>query len=286
MPRRAARDGPVVACLVVLLLASAGGAWAAPLDGLEPAERVITLRQGTRQTFRVLVPRPWADDVRVDWYVDGRPAGRGTDFTLQSSTMTVGPHTIEAEVRERTPSRRRDPARALIGTARWDVTVIGTSGTITGFSGTGEGVERAAGRTGIVMTGTLVVDGPIDLGAVPATVRITRLLHEVGGAGETVAGLPLVLTADRRNSDKVARFTSPAGAVPIATLTLGSKGSGEFTFRLNVTRATSVVAGQCPDPTLTTTFLIHDGVNPPVTVSTQQRWICFGSGHQYLRAPR
>jgi hypothetical protein len=176
----------------------------------------------------------------------------------------------------------------LIDGAQWVVTAVRRIGTgqVTMFSGQGQGAGRGSDRSGLTIAGRFIVERPLDLAAFPATVTITSLFNEAGGIGETVAGLPLILIADRRNNEQVAYFKSAAGVLPIAKLALGSRGRGEFTSRLNVSGATSLRADRCPDTGLTTTFVIQDGVHPDVSVSTQQRWLCFGTGKQYLRSRR
>jgi hypothetical protein len=141
-------------------------------------------------------------------------------------------------------------------------------------------------RAGVAIVGIFTSDGAIDLSASAATVTIESLFNEVGGAGEVVAGLPpLTLFADSRNNANVARFNTPVGTLPIAKVTIGAKGGGRFTLRVDVAKATIEPPSLCPTTDLTTSFTINDGVNPPVVVTTTQPWLCFGTGNRYLKSP-
>jgi hypothetical protein len=131
-----------------------------------------------------------------------------------------------------------------------------------------------------------VAGGPLDLSAPGATVTIRSLFGEGGGAGEAVAGLPVTLLADPRNSARVGLFGTSPGSVPIAAVAIGARGGGRHTLRLEVSGATIAVPRQCPPATrLTTTLVIDDGLNPPTVVTTEQPWRCFGTGSKYMRAP-
>jgi hypothetical protein len=146
-------------------------------------------------------------------------------------------------------------------------------------TGTVHGVGRGSTRAGIAMVGTFRLHRTVDLSAVPATLTITSLLHD--GAAD-VAGLPLILIGDTRNTARTAYFKTAAGPFR-AKATVHDRGRGEFTFRIEMSGATSEPSGQCPHTTLTTAFIIQDGVNAPVAVSAQQPWRCFGR-NQYLRS--
>lgn len=165
--------------------------------------------------------------------------------------------------------------------AMFDSAVVCTvTGVVDGFSGKAQGVGRA--RTGIAIIGTFLLNEQIDLGASPATLTILSLLND---GTRDVVGLPLTLLGDPRNNAKTAYFNTAVGVVPIATVAIGAQGNGKFTFHIKVSQATSVPSDQCPNTTLTTAFEIQGGGNPLVAVSTQQPWLCFGTGNQYLKSP-
>jgi len=152
------------------------------------------------------------------------------------------------------------------------------------FTGKAHGVGLGE-RGGAGITGRFTSGGSIGLGADSATVTITSLFNEAVGAGEVVANLPLTLVADPRNNANVGIFKTPPGSLPIAEITIGALGRGRFNFRLNVSKSTIAVPNECPTTDLTTSFTIDDGVNPPVVVTTEKPWRCFGTGNRYLRTP-
>ena len=152
--------------------------------------------------------------------------------------------------------------------------------TFRNFSGKAISVGRGSG-SGIAMVATFALDRPLDLDAAE-TVTITHLLGD--GVGD-VAGLPLTLHAECCNSSKTAYFRT-AGNSPGARVAIGAKGRGEYTLRIEVSEAATKPSDQCPDATLLTALLIHDGAGSPVSVATQQPWLCFGHGNMYLRSQR
>jgi len=155
------------------------------------------------------------------------------------------------------------------------------AGLVASFTGRAHGVGIGKNTAGVAIVGTFTSTEAIDLSAIPE-VTLTSLFNEVGSVGEAVADLPLTLVADPRNNANVARFKTPVGVLPIAKVTIGAKGGGEFTFRVNVAKATIEPPSQCPATNLSTIFTIG-GVDPPVLVITTQSWLCFGARNQYLK---
>jgi hypothetical protein len=154
---------------------------------------------------------------------------------------------------------------------------------VTSFTGKAHGVGLGKNRAGVAIVGIFAFDGAIDLGAPGATATINSLFDEVGGAGERVSDLPLTLFADPRNNANVAIFKTPVGRLPIAKVTIGALSGGRFTLRVDVAKATILPPSLCPTTNLRTTFTI--GVSPPVTVTTERPWLCFGTGNRYLKSP-
>ena len=111
---------------------------------------------------------------------------------------------------------------------------------------------------------------------------VTSLLND---GNRDAAGLPLTLDAKCCNNATTAYFKTADGAVPIAKVAIHDRGRGEFTFRIEVSKATSIPSDQCPNTTLTTAFEIQGGGDPLVVVSTEQPWLCFGTGNRYLKSP-
>lgn len=98
--------------------------WVSPIDGFEPVDSTITLEGGRSQTFRARTPRPLTHALDVVWRVDGTRRGTGPTFTLSSSGLAAGLHTVEVRITDPTPFVRSDPAQVLSDTARWAVRVI------------------------------------------------------------------------------------------------------------------------------------------------------------------
>lgn len=153
---------------------------------------------------------------------------------------------------------------------------------IPSFTGKAHGIGMGKNTAGVAIVGIFTSTEAIDLSAPGGKVMITSLFNEVGGAGEVVADLPLTLFADPRNNANVATFKTAVGVLPIAKVTIGAKGGGKFTFRVDVAKATIVPPSLCPTTNLHFTI---DGVNPPVAVTTTQPWRCFGAGNKYLKSP-
>jgi hypothetical protein len=128
-------------------------------------------------------------------------------------------------------------------------------------------------------------EGPINLAAAGATVRILAGLNE--SDDELVLDGRLTLAADERNMAKTARFKTGRGETPAAGVTIGSPGRGQFTFLLDMSRATIDVPGACPRPDLATFIEVDDGTNPPLLVAFAQPWQCLkrGGNVEYLRTP-
>jgi hypothetical protein len=158
-------------------------------------------------------------------------------------------------------------------------------------SGTANGVGVAAaggsGRGSLKLSGVFSFDGRLDLGAPGAQVTILNGLYAGESGGELVPGSLLTLAAEGRNTAKTARFKTARGETPQVEVTIGSKGRGQFTLLLDVSRAAIDVPGACPRPALATTIRVDDGTNPPLLVAINEPWECRtrGAKVEYLKAP-
>lgn len=124
-----------------------------PLDSASPSAASLELPRGRTQAFSVTAPAPQTHALEVSWFVDGQPQAGGAAYTLDTASLAVGDHFVEALVRDTTAFVRSDPEQLLSETRRWDVTVTATpTPTPTpsptpsfGFAlVTEEGTERAA----------------------------------------------------------------------------------------------------------------------------------------------
>jgi hypothetical protein len=107
-----------------------------PIDASEPSGSTVTLTQGQNETFGVQVPQPSTHSLEIAWKVDGQTLGTSADFTLISSSLTLGSHAVEVTVSDPTPLVRNDSAGVLEESQIWSVNVItGSTHTLTITSG-------------------------------------------------------------------------------------------------------------------------------------------------------
>jgi hypothetical protein len=164
------------------------------------------------------------------------------------------------------------------------------AGEIRSGTATGVGVAPAADGSGkgrVKISGVFTYSGALDLGAPGATVTIQSALHEAGGAGEMVLDAALPLVADGRNTAKTARFKTAPGGPPSATVTIGSRGRGQYTLAVDISGAVVDLPTACPQPHITTSIEVSDGTNPPFVLGIEQPWQCVERGGriEYLRTP-
>jgi hypothetical protein len=98
--------------------------WVSPLDASDPSSSDITIPRGRSQTFSVTTPSPTTHLLNVGWSVDGQDIGSGREYTLDSSTLTIGQHTVSAAVEDNTDMVRNDPVRVLHEFRSWSMSVI------------------------------------------------------------------------------------------------------------------------------------------------------------------
>jgi len=104
-----------------------------PIDSSMPVAPSLVLQQGSSSVFQVTVPMPMSMPLDVTWYVNGLVSGSGLAFTLDTSALAIGFHTVKAEARDTTAKVRYDPASVLMDSRLWSVEI--TSG-----DGDGDGV--------------------------------------------------------------------------------------------------------------------------------------------------
>jgi len=162
---------------------------------------------------------------------------------------------------------------------------------VTGFNGsaTDLGIQREPGGTGGVeyrIRADFEYDGTIDLRS--STITFLALLNEVdpGGVGELitmrddVGFLPFSIPSTSRSSGNEALYETP-NFRPQFRMTVKQKRGSQYEFRLKLDRGLSrKVPGLCTGhpPGQTTSmlhrFIIDDGVNEPLVISTVQVWDC------------
>lgn len=97
--------------------------WVSPIDASEPSVSTVTITQGQNQTFRVQVPQPSTHSLNIAWKVDSQTMGTSADFTLISSSLTLGSHMVEITVSDPTLLVRNDSAGVLTESRTWNVNV-------------------------------------------------------------------------------------------------------------------------------------------------------------------
>ncbi|MDE2180605.1 MAG: hypothetical protein KGJ40_07140 [candidate division NC10 bacterium] len=119
--------------------------WVSPIDASEPSDSTVTLTQGQNQTFMVQVPQPSTHSLNIAWKVDGQTMGTSAGFTLISSSLTLGSHTVEVTVSDPTPLVRNDSAGVLKESRTWSANVIPGAFTLTvTMRGSGPGTVTSA----------------------------------------------------------------------------------------------------------------------------------------------
>jgi len=134
------------------------------------------------------------------------------------------------------------------------------------------------------MSMRLAFDGPINLGG--SALAIHRLLHEAGGAGELAEGmdgaalLPIVLAPKPGGTWTDASYDTLSRSVPRVRVDIHARGQGLYDLTLRVDRATMPgIPRRCAAngrlaTDLTLNFVLDDGLNPAVAVSSVASWRC------------
>ena len=123
---------------------------------------------------------------------------------------------------------------------------------------------------------------PTDLDLSASTLTITSLLNEQAGNAELVRGLPLVLTAAPGSRRKLALFIDRSRP-NIVSVTIQDAGSDKFIFKIKVNDATIISPQNCSPSRLTTSFRLDASSKPPIIVSTERSWFCFGPSNRFLK---
>jgi len=77
------------------------------------------------QTFAFTHFVPATNNPLIEWQVDGvvQPGANGLSFTLDSTQVSLGPHTITATILDQTDRVRRDPQNVMLERVDWSVQV-------------------------------------------------------------------------------------------------------------------------------------------------------------------
>src|SRR5262252_5048535 len=141
------------------------------------------------------------------------------------------------------------------------------------FSGEAIGVGSGAEKAAVEIVGTFT--SPTDLDLSVATLTIASLLDERAGGGELASRLPLVLTAVPGSRCNLALFKDKSRP-NFASGAILDAGSDKFIFKIRVNDVTINSPQSCSPIQLTTGFRLDASSMPPIVVSTEQSWVCFG----------
>lgn len=95
-----------------------------PIDASAPATSSLTTARSKAQLFSVTPLQPATHTLETLWFVDGvQQQVSGTTFSVNPFTLASGAHTIEAVVRDRTPSVQLDLQNLLLQRRSWTLGV-------------------------------------------------------------------------------------------------------------------------------------------------------------------
>jgi hypothetical protein len=139
--------------------------WVSPIDSATPAVSSVTIQRGRNQTFSITTPRPLTHDLNASWLLDNQVKGSGLEFTLDSTALTAGSHTVKATVEDHTDMVRNDPSKVLTEQRSWNINVKESSGVVMALNAGGAATASTAGVTGETRTG--YADITVNSGSVP-----------------------------------------------------------------------------------------------------------------------
>jgi hypothetical protein len=133
-----------------------------PIDNPQPTATNVTLTVPAVQTFSFTNSVPAANSPLITWKLDGQvqSGATGTSFVLDSANVSIGQHTVEVSVQDRTALVRHDPNNLMRETRTWLVTVADPTAAqlrIAAFFPSQVWVQPGAE---VDLTATLVNDGP------------------------------------------------------------------------------------------------------------------------------
>ncbi|HEV7683082.1 MAG TPA: M64 family metallopeptidase [Pyrinomonadaceae bacterium] len=101
--------------------------YVSPIDSRLPSSDSISLLRGQTQSFSASTPALLTHNLTVSWTLDGQLQALGLSFSLDSSSLSPGNHTVSLSVSDPTPLVRNDPNHLLSAVATWNVNVVAAS---------------------------------------------------------------------------------------------------------------------------------------------------------------
>ena len=132
------------------------------ITSFAPVTATLVIQQPSLQQFSISHIVPASNNPAVTWRVDGNavPGAQSTTFVLDSTQLSLGQHTVDALVLDRTTFVRNDPTQTMLETRTWQVTVTNPAACqlrIPTFWANPMWVTRGSN---IVLSATIANDGP------------------------------------------------------------------------------------------------------------------------------
>ncbi len=188
---------------------------ASPIDGSSPTPGSFTLAKGDTQNFSVTTPQPFTHALDITWKVDGVNSGSGPAFTLNTTPLSLGAHTVEVVVRDTTGMVRSDPSGLLMESRTWNVTVQAATDLAITLS---DAPDPAVTGANVTYTIRVTNNGTVAAGAVTVTDNLPASVTFVscavtGGVGGACGG---------SDNNRLVTFTSIAPNTT-ATITIEAR---------------------------------------------------------------
>jgi hypothetical protein len=149
----------------------------------------------------------------VTWFVNGQPQASGNFFTLETTTLAVGSHTVEVVVEDTTEMVLNDPDQLLIERRLWNVTVALSDKTppVITISARPATLWPPNGKMVPVTIAGRIMDSGSRVNATTATYAVTDEYGSVQPSGRVTLGsngsyaFTIPLQASRNGDDKDGR---------------------------------------------------------------------------------
>ena len=148
------------------------------------------------------------------------------------------------------------------------------------FNGKAIGLGADEDNAAVEIFGTFTSPTGLDLSA--STLTITNLLYERTGGGELISGPPFVLAVAPGSIHNLSQFVDRSRP-DLVSATILDAGSGKFIFKIKVNDATISSPQNCSQTLLTTSVRLDATGKPPIIVSTERQWFCFGPSNKFLK---
>lgn len=127
-----------------------------------PATAAVTVSVPQSQTFSFTHIVPPGNAPLIQWRLDGNllPGATGTSYTFDPNTVALGPHTLEASVRDQTLLVRSDPQQVMREAHTWQVTVNDPTASQLRIPALTSNVTFVPAGGAVVLTTTVRNDGP------------------------------------------------------------------------------------------------------------------------------